>query len=857
MLHTGDATRIRCDGKFFRWGDEKWFAKGFCYGPFKPDGDGDYLPPDSRLATDLARMVDLGANVVRLYHPPSQRMLDLAGEQGLRVFIDIPWDKHRCFLEDWDAMQTARDRVARVARDAGRHPAVFAISVANELPADVVRYQDKDSVGAFIDELMGIVKHEAPECLTTFVNFPSTEFLTPTGCDFQSFNVFLHEEAALQRYLDRLQHRAGEKPVVISEYGIDTLREGEQRQAELLGMQLRRVYQQGCAGSFVFSFTDEWFTGGQDVDDWAFGVCRRDRSDKRAAEVVRDAWQGELPKFRDEWPPLSVVVCSYNGGKTLRECLQSLMELDYPDYEVILIDDGSTDGSAEIAANFPQVIYHHQENQGLSVARNVGAKLASGEIVAYTDSDCIADPLWLRYLVDGMLTQKVEGIGGLNLPPTSDGWIAKCVNASPGNPAHVMLDDRHAEHVPGCNMAFKRQVLLGLGGFDSQFRQAGDDVDLCWRMLDANLQIGFAPAAMVWHHRRATIKAYAKQQKGYGRSEALVHFKHPQRCGVFGRSIWRGVIYGDAMLGRLSNEDIVYHGRFGAAPYQLIYRNNHYSYWNIALSLEWHAAAFFLLALSLILPLLMALPISMWMITLGVVAHAGWTARTPAGAPWLSRLIIGYLHLLQPVVRGWYRLTHLLHSKRLRRHRLDPQLKLPAGKRVSASRYDLYWETDDCQGREELLTEVVHMARAAAWPGDFDNGWADWDIKMVGDPWHDIELRTATEEIGWPRRFTRAKVSVSQTKFAKVVMCGMLCWSVASLIGGQAWALTLSAAGCAALLMTMAASRRHCVLGGKQLVARAIERLNTPSQAGTFEHPPLVSRNDHARQDISVASTSN
>jgi Glycosyltransferase like family 2 len=99
-----------------------------------------------------------------------------------------------------------------------------------------------------------------------------------------------------------------------------------------------------------------------------------------------------------------------------------------------------------------------------------------------------------------------------------------------------MLDDGHAEHVPGCNMAFAREKLLALGGFDPQFRQAGDDVDVCWRWLDAGWKIGYAPEAMVWHHRRNTVRAYLKQQKGYGRAEAMVLLKHPQRANDFGRS---------------------------------------------------------------------------------------------------------------------------------------------------------------------------------------------------------------------------------------------------------------------------------------------------------------------------------
>ena len=248
---------------------------------------------------------------------------------------------------------------------------------------------------------------------------------------------------------------------------------------------VRQVFRHGLAGSFIFSYTDDWYTSGHQIEDWAFGVTRRDRTEKVAAKILGTAWN-RLPQVESrEYPRVSVVVCSYNGAATLRECLDSLMRLDYPDYEVILIDDGSTDDTRAIAKDYPQVFYHHQANHGLSVARNVGARLASGEIVAYTDSDCVADEHWLLYLVEAMRDQNVEAIGGPNVTPESDGWIAKCIAAVPGNPSHVMLDDQHAEHVPGCNLAVRRQTLLGMGGFDPQFRQAGDDVDICWRILDA------------------------------------------------------------------------------------------------------------------------------------------------------------------------------------------------------------------------------------------------------------------------------------------------------------------------------------------------------------------------------------
>src|SRR5206468_1123179 len=141
-----------------------------------------------------------------------------------------------------------------------------------------------------IDELIDVVKQSVPECLATFASFPSIEFLNPARRDFFCFNVYLDDAQALAAYLDRLQHLAGGNPLVLGEYGLDSLRHGERAQAEAIGHHVGTVFRHGLAGSFVFSYTDEWFTGGHAVANWAFGVTRADRSAKPAAQVLKRAW---------------------------------------------------------------------------------------------------------------------------------------------------------------------------------------------------------------------------------------------------------------------------------------------------------------------------------------------------------------------------------------------------------------------------------------------------------------------------------------------------------------------------------------------------------------------------------------
>src|ERR1700741_336137 len=100
-------------------------------------------------------------------------------------------------------------------------------------------------------------------------------------------------------------------------------------------------------------------------------------------------------------------------------------------------------------------------------------------------------------------------------------------------------------------MGFRRDVLLRMGGFDPIYRAAGDDVDICSRVQEARDTSGFSAPAGVWHFPRNTVKAYLGQQRGYGKSEALVYSKHPFRFNLFGQAKWLGRIYGDLSAGLL------------------------------------------------------------------------------------------------------------------------------------------------------------------------------------------------------------------------------------------------------------------------------------------------------------------
>jgi GT2 family glycosyltransferase len=793
----GRGERVRADGKFLRLGHEKFWVKGVTYGPFPPQPSGVFLPSLKQIDADFRHIRGLGANTVRVYHAPPRWFLDLAQSVDLKVFVDIPWSKHRCFLDSKVDKESGRLAVRETVRACREHPAVLAFSVVNEVPPDVARWLGASRIEAFIEELVEIAKQEDPEALVTFANFPPTEYLHPRTVDFYTVNVYLHNREKFRAYLQRLQNQADEKPLLLGEYGIDSIRNGEQGQADMVAMHLQEVFRCGLAGTCVFSYTDEWFTGGHPITDWAFGLVQADRTPKpvfhRVAEVFRAP--DPLPKLK-HYPRVSVVVCSYNGSKTLNGCLRSLEKLHYPDYEVILVDDGSTDATPAIAKRYSYIRYHRQTNHGLSYARNVGMELADGDIVAYTDDDCFADEDWLYFLVAKLLDSDASGVGGPNLLPTHDGPVAACVSASPGTPAHILVDDSRAEHVPGCNMAFWADRLRAIGGFDPVYRAAGDDVDVCWRLQEEGEHIVYSPAAMVWHHRRSTVKAYLKQQRGYGIAEALLKRKHPDKFRGFRDDLsWVGRIYTRAGLGLNVGRPVIHYGIFGTGMFQTIYAPPQVWWPLMVLSLEWWVGICLCLGLALafhptILVLnpaagdslevrilaqlgnpLLILPLLMLATTIAVSYLVAGQASPPVHQRrWWSRLLIAAMHIAQPVERGYARYKTRFQTIEIPDplHELRRIWEKRAAPFLRRNRLELWSELG--VGREQLLGRLLALANGHRWFVRVDPGWSPKDARFHGDRWCQADLTTVTEGHGGGRLLTRLDLELSPTLYHNALL---------------------------------------------------------------------------------------
>jgi hypothetical protein len=776
------AAPVRLDGKQFARGGRRLRVQGVTYGPFPPGADGHQFPSPERVADDFAGMAEVGVNAVRTYHVPPEWFFRLADGAGVCVFVDVPWPKHLCFLESERAPADARAAVRRAAELTRGHSSVLALSVGNEVPADVARWHGPRRVERFLRELADVARQADPGRLVTYANFPPTEYLDLSFLDFATFNVYLHDRQAFRRYLLRLQNLVGDRPLLLGELGMDTLRHGELEQADFLAGHLSEARLMGLAGAFVFSWTDEWHTGGHPITDWAFGVTHADRSPKAAYHALREVFTRPPADLLTQAPRVSVVVCTYNGGRTLGQCLRSLGALDYPDYEVIVVNDGSTDDVPQVVERSPSVRAIHQPNRGLSEARNAGLRAATGEIVAYTDDDCFVDPDWLTCLVHQLQQTGAAGVGGPNLTP-EDGWLAACVAACPGQPTHVLVSDQIAEHVPGCNMAFRRDALLAVNGCDPIYRKAGDDVDLCWRLQQAGYWITFAPGAFVWHHRRQGPRAYLKQQRGYGEAEALLCFQHPDQFNARGESRWRGQMYGGSAPGVRLGAPVIYHGTFATGLFQTAYQPGP-AHWASAPSLlEWHAAAAALALAGLLWWPLWLVAGLMLLLSLAVAGVLAYQARLPAEHDGLlPRVVVAAMSYSQPLVRSWQRYRTWLFAFPMPGTSHDPPPGPAEPMPLTGVRTVEYW-TEEWRDRSELLRLAAAYLAEHRWGRVIDSGWSAWDLEASGERFTAVRVVTVQEEHGGPRRLLRVRLRVRPRSTF---------WLLAGLFGGLTAAAALA-----------------------------------------------------------------
>jgi glycosyltransferase involved in cell wall biosynthesis len=652
--------RITTRAKYLYDGSVKFYAKGVSYGPFAPNSRGERYPEPDRTDTDFELMREIGVNVVRTYVLPPGWMFEKAAAHGLRLMVGIPWPFHMAFLDSKEMSRDIRREIRRgVAEVRQYREAIFAYTVGNEIRSDIVRWHGSRAVNNFLRELYDIGKSLDPEGLFTYANYPSAEYLELNFLDFLSFNVYLHREADFRRYLTHLLASSGDRPVVLSETGMDTIREGEAHQADLLEWQSRAAFETGLSGFIVFAFTDSWHTGGAEITDWAFGLVTRERIAKRGFSAVAKTFNSSIPAGLVNPPMVSVIVACYNAADTLRACLGSLRAQNYPSYEVIVVDDGSRDLTSSIANEFAVRVLR-AEHQGLAGARNLGVAQSRGSIIAFIDADAVGDRDWLYHLVETIVRRDCVAAGGPNFPPDPESALMAAIAVAPGAPREVRIGDENLLQLCGCNMAIRRAALDEVGGFDPLFATAGDDVDLSVKLRARDGTLACAPAATVIHQRRRTIRGYLAQQRGYGAGEARLFLKYPRLAidaSIYGTPPTLGSIFRIAMR---APGPRVYYGAFGRGLFQTVYPDPFEAPLPAAvLSVFWVAACLGLLVIGAVgraTGMLNSIPLCAGVAGVAAsIAAACLSASAPGDLSFLARLWLALMSFGGPLVRTYAR----------------------------------------------------------------------------------------------------------------------------------------------------------------------------------------------------------
>lgn len=242
-----------------------------------------------------------------------------------------------------------------------------------------------------------------------------------------------------------------------------------------------------------------------------------------------------------EWSPspapfhpfVTIIIPVYNRAAEIAACLESLSALRYPrsKLEIIVVDDASKDDTAAVVKGFGVRLITLRRNQGPAAARNAGTAMARGEIIAFIDSDCLADPGWLEDLIPYFQDPRLVLVGGrvegFFQESRMDRYEAVCSALDMG-PRPIMGQGEHSPfYVPTCNLLVRKEALNRQGGLDADLR-VGEDVDLCWKLMAAGHHLAYVPKGFVRHKHRNRFMAGYRRRFDYGTSEALLYERYPK-----------------------------------------------------------------------------------------------------------------------------------------------------------------------------------------------------------------------------------------------------------------------------------------------------------------------------------------
>jgi len=239
---------------------------------------------------------------------------------------------------------------------------------------------------------------------------------------------------------------------------------------------------------------------------------------------------------------VSVIVPAYNASATIGQTLEALSrQTCFQPFEVIVVDDGSSDKTADIVGSFAAVRYVRQDNAGPASARNHGARLAQGEFLAFTDSDCIPHEDWISLLVKGFGQQQVGVVAGSYGIANPQSLLARSIYKEIlWRHTHLMQD--YPNSFGSYNFCVKKEAFDAVGGFNTDYRNAsGEDNDLSYKILKSGCRIYFERKALVDHYHPTSVTKYLKEQFRHGFWRVKMYQDHPDMMRGDGYTYWKDI----------------------------------------------------------------------------------------------------------------------------------------------------------------------------------------------------------------------------------------------------------------------------------------------------------------------------
>ena len=245
--------------------------------------------------------------------------------------------------------------------------------------------------------------------------------------------------------------------------------------------------------------------------------------------------QGYQHLDETDYPTVSVIIPVRNRPEEITACLRSLTGLDYPaeKLEIIVVDDASEDATPEVVARFPDArLLRMQQQRQASFCRNRAAEIAQGEILGFIDSDCMAEPTWLKELVPSFHDNSLGALGGRIDGAFDDNGLDRYEKVKSalkmGSWFKRSEKSERFFYVPACNFLVRRDAFINLDGFRETLH-VGEDVDFCWRLQDAGYALEYRPMGRVFHKHRNRVAAFCARRFDYGTSEPILQKLHTGR----------------------------------------------------------------------------------------------------------------------------------------------------------------------------------------------------------------------------------------------------------------------------------------------------------------------------------------